>query len=60
MVKNTRQLQGKIFMVVSPQFPLDKRVKCHCFRDKSKKCAEQLAALVCLKYLGVDDMKERS
>lgn len=29
-------------------------------RDKSKKCAEQLAALVCLKYLEVDDMKVRS
>lgn len=30
------------------------------FRDKSKKSAEQSAALVCLKYLGVDDMKVRS
>lgn len=28
--------------------------------EKSKKSAEQLAALVCLKYLGIDDMKIRS
>jgi hypothetical protein len=51
MEKNMHPVFGK-FAFISKTSLI--RLKFTSFRDKSKKCAEQAAAVVCLKSLGLD------